>query len=173
MSVHVTVCTHVWRPEIDTVCLPQLLSTLFLRQGLSLNHWSSMIVWISWPMSSICLSLFHLPWPPVLGSQTYAAEPASWYECWGIWTQVLMLGQPALYWLNEPCLQPLVRPLAYTEKLLKILWAWSWRGLISKWVLVDLERGLFRTQAKMRLLSSCKSHNLVHKAFPEILRDLH
>lgn len=35
------VCMHayacIWRPEVDTGCLPQFFSTLFLRQGLTLN----------------------------------------------------------------------------------------------------------------------------------------
>lgn len=35
------VCMHsyacVWRPEVDTICLSQFCSTLFLRQGLTLN----------------------------------------------------------------------------------------------------------------------------------------
>lgn len=36
-SVYVQVCVHVWRPEADISCLPLLLSTLLVSDGLSLN----------------------------------------------------------------------------------------------------------------------------------------
>lgn len=66
MHVHVgTMCTYVWRPEIDVRCLPQFLSTLFFSYKIFLRtrNWNSPVQ-LDWLTSS-------LRDPPVSTSQCW------------------------------------------------------------------------------------------------------
>lgn len=80
----VCTCTHVWRPEVNLECLPQLLS-YSLSQNLSLTfEFTGSVGLLATKPSRSC------PVLPVLGSQTSIPQPICLHGFWG-GTWVLML----------------------------------------------------------------------------------
>lgn len=95
VCAYVHMCVHVcimcmWKAEVDGRCLPRLLSTLFLRQGLSLSltlvNSGELMGWEGM-FRDLWISLLHLL-SFVLTEACHCTSFSPWAV--GIWTQILM-----------------------------------------------------------------------------------
>lgn len=99
MGVFVCVYIHtfVWRPKVNVVCLLHHFQLYSFWHNLFRWTWSSSIGLGCWPVSSWELPL------SVLSAGTTGACCHTWlFLCVPtIWSQVLMLARPSLYWLSH------------------------------------------------------------------------
>lgn len=93
MCLRVYVHTYAWRPDGNIRCLPQLLSTLLLGQGLSLNPEVTDLASLGGQQT---VGIF-LPLLLQHCEYRYISPLQAFYMCAGIQTQIFMLVQQTFY----------------------------------------------------------------------------